>query len=485
MTLTFLLDPTGPDPLYQQLYGAIRSAILSGQLAPGERLPSSRTLAASLGVSRSTTTLAFDLLLVEGYLTSRLGAGTYVSTELPERQLEASPAGPAAPAASTAYPLSDYGRRIAETGALRVAAASAPIAFMHAGGPALDQFPLDVWRALTQRCLRNGNVPLGYEEDARGYSPLRAAIAEYVSRVRAVTCHPDQIVIVGGSQQALDLTARLFVNPGDRVVIEEPGYLGARHVFGAYGADLVPVPVDEAGLLVDGLPRSGVRLVHTTPSHQFPTGAVLSLARRLALIAWADRAGALVLEDDYDSEYRYSDRPIPALQGLDRHGRVLYVGTFSKVLFPGLRLGYLIVPTALVGLVSRAKWLTDRHAPLLEQAVLADFIREGHLGRHVRRMRTLYAARRACLIQALARHLGDRVRFLGGQSGMHLLISLESGLPDCEVLARATAEGVGLASAAPYYARSAPGGQFVLGYAHLTEPAIEEGIVRLARAVAG
>lgn len=481
--MPLLLDRVAPEPLHRQLYDQLRAAILTGRLAPGERLPSSRALAASLGVSRSTTVLAFDQLLGEGYLTTRLGAGTYVPTELPELQLEANPAGPAASTPTTTYPLSDYGQRLAASGALNVTAEAAPITFTTYGGPALDHFPLDVWRAVTLRRLRDAGVPLGYERDASGYLPLRAAICEYVSRARAVTCHPDQIVIVGGSQQALDLAARLFVNAGDRVVIEEPGYLGARHVFGAYGADLVPVPVDESGLQVDRLPDAGVRLVHVTPSHQFPTGSVLSLSRRLALLDWAERTGALVLEDDYDSEYRFGERPIPALQGLGRHGRVLYIGTFSKVLFPGLRLGYLIVPDALVGLVSRAKWLADRQAPLLEQAVLADFLSEGHLGRHVRKMRTLYAARRACLTQALARYFGDRVRFVGDQSGLHLLITLESGYSDCVVLARAEAEGVGLASAASYYAGPAPGGQFLLGYAHLTEAAIEEGIKRLARAV--
>ncbi|HEY9857076.1 MAG TPA: PLP-dependent aminotransferase family protein [Stenomitos sp.] len=485
MRIPILLDSTGPEPMHRQLYDQLRAAILTGRLAPGERLPSSRELATFLGVSRSTTVVAFDQLLAEGYLATRKGAGTYVPAELPEVQLEANSAGSVAPNPTTTYPLSDYGQRLAETGALRVTAKAAPITFAHYGGPALDHFPVEVWRALTQRRLRDHDLPLGYESDARGYGPLRAAISEYVSRARAVTCHPDQIVIVGGSQQALDLAARLFVNTGDRVVIEEPGYLGARHVFASYGADLVPVPVDEAGLQVDRLPGAGVRLVHVTPSHQFPTGTVLSLSRRLALLDWAERTGALVLEDDYDSEFRYVERPIPALQGLGRHGRVLYIGTFSKVLFPALRLGYLVVPEALVGLVSRAKWLTDRQAPLLEQAVLADFISEGHMGRHVRRMRTLYASRRACLTQALARYMGDRVRLLGDQSGMHLLITLESGHSDGDVLARAEAEGVGLASAASYYAGPAPGGQFVLGYAHLTEAAIEEGIQRLARAVGG
>jgi len=483
--LPLLLDRAGPEPLHRQVYDQLRAAILTGRLAAGDRLPSSRALAQSLGVSRSTTVLAFDQLLAEGYLVTRTGAGTYVPTELPELKLEASPTGPAALPPTTTYPLSDYGQRLAQTGALHVRTEAAPITFTHYGEPALDQFPLEVWRTLTQRRLRDHDVPLGYERDARGYLPLRAAISEYVTRARAVSCHPDQIVIVGGSQQALDLAARLFVNAGDRVVFEEPGYLGARRVFESYGADLVPVPVDEAGLQVDRLPDAGARLVHVTPSHQFPTGSVLSLPRRLALLDWAERVGALIVEDDYDSEYRYIERPIPALQGLGHHGRVLYIGTFSKVLFPGLRLGYLIVPEALVDLVSRAKWLTDRQAPLLEQAVLADFIREGHMGRHVRRMRTLYAARRACLTQALARVFGDRVRLLGDQSGMHLFISLESGLSDDKVLARAKAEGVGLASAAPYYAGAAPGGEFVLGYAHLTEAAIEEGIKRLARAVGG
>ncbi|MBO9539742.1 PLP-dependent aminotransferase family protein [bacterium] len=482
MELSLTLDNAAPTPLYHQLYEALRQAILSRRLAPGDRLPSTRDLANALAVSRTTVTVAYDQLFAEGYLVARTGAGTFVSSELPDALLK--PAAPefAAPATRPPLPLSAYGVRLASAGPLRGASHPAAITFGHYGRPALDEFPIDIWRRLMLRHARSGRAPLGYTEDAQGHAPLREALATYLQRSRAVRCTPEQIVIVGGSQQGLDLITRLLVDAGDGVALEEPGYLGARHAFMTAGAQLIPVPVDDAGLVVDQLP-AGVKLVHVTPSHQFPTGVVLSLPRRLALLDWARTQGALIVEDDYDSEFRYGDRPIPSLQGLDTAGVVLYVGTFSKILFPALRLGYMVVPPEWAPLFARAKWLADRQSPLLEQLALTDFIVEGHLERHLRRMRVLYEGRRRCLLQALHEHLGERVTILGDHAGLHVTIRLRTHLDGEAIAQRAAALGVGVATTRACYMGNPEETELVLGYADLDERSIEVGVRRLAAAL--
>jgi GntR family transcriptional regulator/MocR family aminotransferase len=317
-----------------------------------------------------------------------------------------------------------------------------------------------------------------------GHAPLRQALADYLRRARGVLCDPGQIIVVNGSQQALDLVARVLLDPGDRVVIEEPHYQGARFAFLATGARLVPARVDAEGLDVRGLPAAArsARLVYVTPSHQFPTGVVMPLGRRLGLLSWAKRGGAHIVEDDYDSEYRYEGRPIEAMQGLDRAGRVIYMGTFSKVLFPALRIGYLVLPAPLVEPFQAAKWLTDRHTSTLEQEVLAEFIRDGSFERHLRRSRTCYAARRAALLQALADYLPKRAEVIGANAGLHLLVWLRGVSPHTvdRLVQRAAGVGVGLYPIAPYYLRPPRRVGFLLGYAALTEGAIRNGIRRLA-----
>lgn len=485
MDLPLTLDNAAPTPLFRQLYEALRQAILSRRLAPGDRLPSTRDFAKALAVSRTTVTVAYDQLLAEGYLVARTGAGTFVSSELPDALLKLAGPEPAAPATRPPLPLSlsAYGVRLATAGPLRGSTPPAAITFGHYGRPALDEFPIDTWRRLMLRHARSGRAPLGYTEDIQGHAPLREALATHLQRSRAVRCTPDQIVIVGGSQQGLDLTARLLVDVGDGVALEEPGYLGARHAFMTAGARLMPVPVDDAGLLVDQLP-AGVKLVHVTPSHQFPTGVVLSLPRRLALLDWARTQGALIVEDDYDSEFRYGERPIPSLQGLDTAGVVLYIGTFSKLLFPALRLGYLVVPPEWAPLFARAKWLADRQSSLLEQLALTDFIVEGHLERHLRRMRVLYEGRRRCLLQALHDHLGDRVTILGDRAGLHVTLRLRTQLDGEAIVQRAAALGAGIATTRACYMGKPEETELVLGYADLDEALIEEGVRRLAAALA-
>ncbi len=480
MEFTLLLDIHSPLPCYQQIYAALRQKILTGQLAPRQRLPSTRALARSLGVSRATVTQGYDQLLSEGYLQTVVGAGTYVGDQLPETLLHA----PGTELAPSELPppltLSAYGQRLANLATGPSPEPNTPISFRY-GRPALDQVPLEIWRQLLSRHCRRADW-LDYATDPMGYEPLRQAIATYLTQARAVQCHPDQILITNGTQQALSLAAQLLVSPGDTIALEEPSYLSARRIFTSQGANLHPIPVDGEGLDVNTLTRlSGpIRLVYVTPSHQFPTGAVLSLPRRLALLAWAQCQGALILEDDYDSEYRYGGRPIPALQGLGSGQSVIYLGTFSKVLFPALRVGYMVLPPALVPIFSRAKWLADRQVPNLEQAVLAEFIAEGHLERHIRRMRSLYDQRRQALVTALQTHFGDHATVLGDKAGLHMMVRFQTKVLDAELIARAERLGVGLISAAPQYLGESPGHEFIFSFTELDEDAIAKGIEQLA-----
>ncbi len=480
MEFTLLLDPQSPVPCYQQIYAALRQKILTGQLAPRQRLPSTRALAQSLGVSRATATQSYDQLLSEGYLQTVVGSGTYVGDQLPEALLHAPGTEPVPSESPSSLMLSAYGQRLAEVAAGPGPEPNTPISFRY-GRPALDQVPLGIWRQLLSRHCRRANW-LDYATDLMGYEPLRQAIATYLTQARAVQCHPNQILITNGTQQALSLATQLLVSPGDTVALEEPSYLSARRIFASQGAKLHPILVDGDGMDVDTLARltDPIRLVYVTPSHQFPTGAVLSLPRRLALLAWAKRQGALILEDDYDSEYRYGGRPIPALQGLGSGQSVLYLGTFSKVLFPSLRIGYMVLPLALVPIFSRAKWLADRQVPTLEQAVLADFIAEGHLERHIRRMRSLYDQRRQAMVTALQTYFGARATILGENAGLHMMVRFQTTIPDAELIVRAEQVGVGLISAAPQYLGDSPGHEFIFSYTELDEGAIATGMKKLA-----
>jgi GntR family transcriptional regulator/MocR family aminotransferase len=482
------LDGTGG--LSQQIYHALRRAILAGQLAPGTRLPATRVLAHELSVSRNTVLLAYDQLLSEGYTVGQTGSGTYVATALPDVTLTPPDARiqTVSASADTTLHLSAYGRRVAQNTALPPPSAvphGQPVHYdFRYGLPDGAAFPHETWRRLLARWARAVSVQELHYGPPEGYAPLRQAIAAYLQRARAVHCEPEQIIVVNGSQQALDLTARVLLDAGDQVLIEEPHYQGARQVFLAAGARLMTVPVDAEGLLTTALPEAtaAARLVYVTPSHQFPTGAIMSLVRRLALLQWAEAAEAYVLEDDYDSEFRYAGRPVEAVQGLDRSGRVIYVGTFSKVLFPALRLGYLVLPPPLVPLFTAAKWLTDRHTSTLEQAVLTDFIHEGHFEHHLRRSRTRNAARRATLLEALETYLGTRVEVSGANAGVHLLVWLQDVAPqqlsaciDCAAQA-----GVGLYPVTPYYLLPPPRAGLLLGYAALTDEDIRAGVQRLA-----
>ncbi|NEP11403.1 MAG: PLP-dependent aminotransferase family protein [Symploca sp. SIO2C1] len=485
MDLAIRLDSDAPVPLHRQVYEELRRAILTGRLSKGKRIPSTRALAKSLGISRTTVTVAYEQLLSEGYLETTVGSGTFVCCQLPDELLNSAAINSFHKESHPPVQLSNYGAILANTEIPYYQEPNLPISFRY-GQPSIDQFPLKLWRKLLSRHCSANLDWLNYPTDAGGYQPLREAIACYLSRSRAVQCEPDQIIITSGSQQALDLVTRLLIAPGDGIALEEPGYPGARYTFLTQGAKLYPVAVDESGLVIEKLTnysKKSLKLIYVTPSHQFPTGAVLSLPRRLELLVWAKKMGIMIIEDDYDSEYRYGERPIPGLQGLDHSNSVLYIGTFSKMLFPSLRIGYLVVPQHLVSLLTRAKWLTDRHSPLLEQKVLVDFLNEGHLESYIRRMRTHYNQLRQILVQTLKTYFDQRVTILGEKAGIHLMVRLKTKLSDEEIIHRAAEVGVSMVTAQPYYLKNKPKGEFIFGYAQLSSAQIQEGIGKLALAI--
>ncbi len=480
----------GDGPLYQRVYRAARRAILSAELAPGTRVPSTRSLATDLGVSRNTVILAYEQLLAEGYLTARAGSGTFVATDLPEALNEVVGTGGGAahrPEGLFTPHLSRYGRWLDALAEARPVswephARSLRFDFRY-GRPNFLDFPHDTWcRVLARRARRASVRQLDYGPP-EGREELRTAIAEHLWRSRGVVCTPRQVVVVNGSQQALDLAARVLIDPGDRAVVEEPCYPGARIALAAAGAEVVSVAVDGDGLCVGGLAtQPAVRLAYLTPAHQFPSGVTMPLQRRIDVLGWAERSGALIFEDDYDSEFRYAGRPLEALQGLDRAGRVIYAGTFSKLMFPALRLGYLVLPASLVAAVSAAKASVDTGCPALEQLALADFMQAGHFDRHMRRSRTRNARRRAALLAALKEHLGDRVEVSGANAGLHVLLWIRGfAARRVPALRRRCAErGVGIYPVTPYYDEVPKRAGLLLGFSSLQEKEIEEGVRRLA-----
>ena len=460
-------------PLHRQIYEAWRRGILAGRFRQGDRVPSTRELAQALRVSRSTVTQAYEQLFAEGYLETQHGSGTFVRGDLHERTLPSPPRSATKPEAA-AIRLSHFAARLTRDFVYTPQPAD-HICFSR-WSPDVREFPLAVWRKLHARALRTASRgTLDYSREPQGHQALREQIAAYVSRSRAVACTADQVLVLNGSQQALDLCARLLCNPGEVAAFENPGYLGTRRIFEAAGLKLHATAVDANGIVIDALSKRA-RLVYVTPSHQFPTGVAMSLARRLELLAWARKHRAVIVEDDYDSEYRYSGPPLPALQGLACDVPVVYCGTFSKVMFPALRIGYAILPEALVASFRRAKWLADRSTPALDQTTLADFIAEGHLERHIRRMRRLYGERREALVSALDQHLGSSVDIIGEAAGMHLALRTS----DNALEARARRHKVQIVSTRDYYLGKARTDEYLLGFSALSEASIREGIKRLA-----
>jgi len=474
-----VLDPAGARPMYRQLSEWFRRAIIEGRLRPGQRIPSSRSLAEELKISRIPVLAAYEQLCAEGYLEAFTGAGTCVARSIvAARAKKPAPGRPRANGSGRTREISERARSIPSPprpwlknlGAFRL------------GLPALDHLPLGVWSKLVRRHLRQPPKDLLAYGDAMGYVPFREAIAEYLGMFRGVACEAAQVMITTGSQQALQLIAHVLLDPGCRIWMEEPGYPGAHQALSMAGARLGPVPVDHDGMDVgQGIQRwPDAAAVYITPSHQFPLGTTLGAARRLALLNWAARSGAWIIEDDYDSEFRFDGHPVSALQGLDADGRVIYIGTFSKVLFPALRLGYMVLPKGLSEAFCTARDATDTFSCPLYQLVMADFLREGHFARHIRRMRKLYMQRRTALVQAIGKHAPDALRFVASDTGMHLAAWLPPDVDDLALSSAAARKGVSVRPLSQCYLQSPGRSGLILGYGGASVPQINTGVRELA-----
>ncbi|MDX2103386.1 MAG: PLP-dependent aminotransferase family protein [Alphaproteobacteria bacterium] len=457
-------DREAATALHRQIFDRLRAAILDRSLAPGARLPSTRTLARDLGVSRNTVVAAVEQLVAEGYLEAKVGAGTYVASTLPDDLLTAAPLKP--PPAPKPMPVHADDLR--------------PLPF-RVGMPALDLVPIETWRRLMARTWRTLDAGSLHYGAAEGWPPLRRAVASYLATARGVRCAPEQVLVLSSCQAALDLCARLLVQPGERVWVEEPGYIGAREAFRARGCRLVPVPVDQEGIDIARVAPedSAARLAYVTPSCQYPLGMTLSLRRRLALLAWARDTGSWIVEDDYDSEYRYEGRPLAALQGLDQAGRVLYVGTFNKVLFPTLRLAYLVVPPDLVDRFAEARRYIDGHSPIPEQRTLHAFIEEGHFAAHLRRTRIAYHQRQSTLVQALAARLGGLVEATPQPAGMQIVARLTAGIDDALLQREADRIHLTVTPLSRYHLGAASSPGVLLGYSGFTPETLLRAVDRL------
>jgi GntR family transcriptional regulator/MocR family aminotransferase len=476
------LDNQSGLPVYRQLYGWIRDAILAGTLRPGQRMPSTRAMAGHLRLSRIPVLSAYEQLLAEGYLETFVGVGTCVAHRLPDDLFKPLPAAqPGMPKARGPRRLSRRGETLVQA---REESGLASLGAFRVSLPALDHFPLDLWHKLVTRHSRAlSRAAMAYGA-TMGLLPFREAVADYLGASRAVRCDASQILVTTGSQQALQLCAHVLLDARERICIEEPGYPGARNAFLAAGAEIVPVRVDSDGLDPSFLPDAGdVRAVYVTPSHQYPLGRTMSAARRLALLQWAEDRGAWIVEDDYDSEYRFASRPIGSLQGIDTRARVIYVGTFSKVMFPALRLGYMVIPPDLVPAFAAAREAADNFSPTLYQLAMTDFMREGHFGRHVRRMRMLYMERRLILTDAIRGAMPDRLEIIGSEAGMHLVALLPEGIDDNAVAKAAFDVGLSVIPLSSCCAVKPARGGLILGYGGVNEAQIRAGVAKLAACV--
>lgn len=470
-------SPAAGTPLYRWLYEELRAAILNGHLHPGTRLAATRDLAEQYGLSRPTIVTAFEQLQSEGYVEGKVGSGTYVSRTLPDHMLQAPAAASRPTPRRRKLSLSAYAHRLHPL----QRADSKQVRAFRANLPALDEFPTTLWAQLASRRLRRVPTGLLAGGEARGYRPLREAVAGYLNTSRGVKCTAEQVLIISGVQEALNRAASLLLDPGEPVWMEEPGYPGAAAAFTSVGAKVCSVPVDSEGLSLEVAAKRWPkpRMIYVTPGHQFPLGVTMSLGRRLSLLEYARRSRAIIFEDDYDSEYRYSGRPIPAMQGLDPANVVIFAGSFSLVMFPSLRLGYVVVPADMVDIFAAAASVSTHHPPLLDQVILCDFIREGHFARHVRRMRQLYGERLAALVDASKKVLGDRLELYHTQAGLRTVGWLQKGVSAEKVTRAAAARDVEVVPLSRYaYGRSRPNG-LVLGFAAVGEKELRRGVEEL------
>lgn len=487
------LDRTSATSLQDQIVAFFRDAVLRGALKPGARLPSSRQLAAELGVARITAVEAFDRLAAEGYFVTRRGVGLFVADTVTDAYLSGLPTrasrGRKNASASTRgdnTPAADDSRARGSANTIALETPTTDALPLATGVPALEEFPWRDWARISARVFRDRPAAALAYGDPQGLLELRSAIADYLGAARGIVCDPDQIVVVSGSQQGIDLTARVVASPGDTAWFEEPGYGAARAALTAARLKVALVPADRDGIdVARGIADAPTaRLAMVTPSYHYPLGGTLSLPRRRALLAWAHATGAWILEDDYYGEYRFAGRPQPTLYALDRHARVLYLGTFSKMLAPGLRIGYVVAPRPLVQRLTELKMATDRYTPGLMQLVLARFIAEGRLAAHVRRMRTLYRERRAALLDALATHARD-VLDIGEppDAGLHVAVRLTVPVDDVAVSRELRTKGIGAAPLSTYYATTPRVRGFVLGFANTPARAADVLIREVARRV--
>jgi GntR family transcriptional regulator / MocR family aminotransferase len=477
------VDRRNRKPLHRQIYEAYRTAIVSGGLRAGQRIPSSRVLASEIGVSRFPVLNAYGQLLAEGYFESRVGAGTAVSSSLREQLTPSESPGNAFAANRHRE------RRVARRCSILPTLSRPPwmgLGAFGVGQVASEQFPLKIWTTLVARRCRSMDARSFHYGQEPGSKVLRETIAAYLRTARSVRCEAEQVMIVSGSQQALEISARVLLDSGSRVWVEEPGYRLAREVFALTGCHVVPVPVDGEGLdVAAGIRRARqARAAFVTPSHQFPLGVTMSASRRFQLLDWAQSTGAWIIEDDYDSEFRYESMPIASLQGLDTNARVIYIGTFSKVLFPSLRMGYIVVPLDLAERFHAVRRVMDIGPPTFYQDVLTEFISEGHFARHIRRMRALYRERRSELVESISQELGSKIEILGGEAGMHLTMTLHGGIRDLEIAERAARQNLWLWPLTPSYVGSAPRQGFILGFGGTPKEEIAPAVRKIGKLLA-
>jgi GntR family transcriptional regulator/MocR family aminotransferase len=472
------VDRAGDTPVFRQIYLRLRSAILSGALRRSTKLPSTRELATQLGVSRSAVVAAFEQLLAEGYAFVRKGAGTYIAADLPE------PFDPIRSRKKRPTALARMPDSIRDLSGFVDVTAQGDERPFNLGRTLVDARTAELWRKLTARTLRSfGRHHLGYG-DPHGMIELRKSICDYLQAARGVQCEPEQIVVTAGTQQAVDIVARVTQGPDREVWIEDPSYSLTRLALVAAGAKICPIPVDQHGVdVAEGIRRApNARAVFITPSHQFPKGVVLSMARRLELLAWARESGAFIVEDDYASEFRYGGRPLASLQGLDDAERVIYIGTLNKALFPGIRLGYAVVPQALLHAFVVARYLMDRQPSSLCQAVVMAFMEEGHFAAHIRRMRELYRNQRDVLVAALGRRLADELTVEPPDQGMHLVAYTRRGLSDVTLARAARDHGIVVHAMSRLYVEAPAQSALMLGFSGYPHQTIAPAVARLARA---
>lgn len=472
------LDSCSGLPLYGQLYDWFRKAIVDGKLRPGQRVPSTRSLASELKISRIPVSNAYEQLHAEGYLDTFIGSGSCVARLIPDHAMHS------ATNEFKSWPKSHKNsarRRISK----RTSEIMAPpptelnsLTAFRVSLPALEHFPVDTWSRLVARHCRGASRGMLAYGESEGYKPLREAIADYLGAARGVSCSAGQVLITTGSQQALQLSAQVLLDPKDSMLVEDPGYRGAREAFIASGARLIPIRVDEEGIDVSEIARRGkkARAIYITPSHQYPMGVTMSAARRIGLLNWAQRSGAWIIEDDYDSEYRYESRPFASLQGMDSDARVIYIGTFSKAMFPALRLGYVVMPQDLISAFSAARAASDIFTATLYQAAMSDFIRHGHFARHLRRMRMLYKGRRASLVNAIRKYTPDLLEVVGAEAGTHFTALLPARSKDVEVAYHAAGKRLSAMPLSPCFLGTSRQEGLILGFGGSDTSQLEEAV---------